>query len=575
MSEPGRKRALLRALGSLRIAVILGLAAAAAVAAATFVEARLGTPAARALVYETAWFEILLAAFALNLIASLVLRLPSRPAQLGGFLLHLSFLVILASAALTRHLGQEGFLAIRVGETADAMQSTRDHVHLGAGGDWDARPLRLWRAGPADERHRLRAGGEEYHLAVTGFWPHYAEALVPAASGRPALRFATAEDGGVAHRHLSAGESNVIDGVRLHFLDGAALPVAPEAAPYGILSVRVNGEAAALPVTPGVDAGAGLRGGWFVRIVEFHADYARRGENPEPGDMANPMLRVQVEAPDGRRGDRVLFAYFPDFTMEHAGGGDAVPEVELRYDYERRLDLALAAGGPLRARANFAVEVLDLDTGEPVRAVAAGDSFTVAPQLLLRGGDFALLPVAIMPAARLEPVLSEDPGDPPALRVRVADAAGRFAEAVVRYDESGPAGPGGTALRLGGRDLHLAYGPRRVPLPYRLRLDEFRLQTYPGSDNPAGYESRLQLVDPERGIAGRPVRVWMNHPFTHRGYKHFQASYDEDLRGTVLQVSHDPGRWPTYIGYALLTLGFALVLVRRLATPAATGERVS
>jgi len=376
----------------------------------------------------------------------------------------------------------------------------------------------------------------------------------------------------VAHHHLRAGESNVVDGVRLRFLDGAVLTGTLGAAPYGVLRVRAGGQSAELPVTPGVDAGAGLPGGWFVRIVEFHPDYARRGEDPEPRDMANPMLRVRIEAPDGRRGERVLFAYFPDFTMQHAGGGDEIPEMELRYDYERRLDLALAEDGPLRARANFAVEVLDLDSGEPVRAAAAGDSFTVAPRLLLRGGGFALLPVAVLPAARLEPVLSEDPDAPPALRVRVEDAAGRSAEAVVRYDESGPAGAGGAALRVGERDLRVAYGPRRVPLPYRLRLDEFHLHTYPGSDNPSGYESRLRLDDPERGIAGRSVRVWMNHPFTHRGYKHFQASYDEDLRGTVLQVSLDPGRWPTYIGYALLALGFVLVLARRLGASANGGE---
>jgi cytochrome c-type biogenesis protein CcsB len=56
----------------------------------------------------------------------------------------------------------------------------------------------------------------------------------------------------------------------------------------------------------------------------------------------------------------------------------------------------------------------------------------------------------------------------------------------------------------------------------------------------------------------------MNHPLTYRGFKHFQSSYDTDRLGTVLSVNNDPGKWPTYIGYFLMTLGFIITLSRGL-----------
>ena len=52
-----------------------------------------------------------------------------------------------------------------------------------------------------------------------------------------------------------------------------------------------------------------------------------------------------------------------------------------------------------------------------------------------------------------------------------------------------------------------------------------------------------------------PYEIYMNHILDHRNYRFFQSSYDPDEKGTVLSVNHDPGTWPTYIGYILLTLG--------------------
>ncbi len=52
----------------------------------------------------------------------------------------------------------------------------------------------------------------------------------------------------------------------------------------------------------------------------------------------------------------------------------------------------------------------------------------------------------------------------------------------------------------------------------------------------------------------------MNNVLDLKGYRFFQASYDEDELGTILSVNKDvAGRTITYGGYALLLAGFLLM----------------
>lgn len=153
-------------------------------------------------------------------------------------------------------------------------------------------------------------------------------------------------------------------------------------------------------------------------------------------------------------------------------------------------------------------------------------------------------------------------GEPAAVTLLVTDSAGHSATVVVNESMQDRSN-----VFLGDRQVSLGYGPVRQRLPFRLRLDDFVMVTYPGSDNPVDFESHVRLFDKEEGIEGRPARIYMNHPLTHRGFKHFQSSYDNDHRGTVLTVNYDPGKIPTYVGYGLITLGFILVFAKDLLWP--------
>jgi len=102
--------------------------------------------------------------------------------------------------------------------------------------------------------------------------------------------------------------------------------------------------------------------------------------------------------------------------------------------------------------------------------------------------------------------------------------------------------------------VSLSYGSKIIPIPFDIKLVDFELERYPGSNTPSSYASDVILIDKEQSV-NRPYRIFMNNILEHRGYRFFQSSYDIDEKGTILSVNHDPGTLPTYIGYFLLTLG--------------------
>jgi len=107
---------------------------------------------------------------------------------------------------------------------------------------------------------------------------------------------------------------------------------------------------------------------------------------------------------------------------------------------------------------------------------------------------------------------------------------------------------------IAGVHLDLAYGAKSIVVPFSVELTDFQLERYPGSMSPASYASEVVLVDKDAGLR-EPFRIYMNHVLDYKGYRFFQASYDQDELGTVLSVNHDPGTPITYVGYLMLGLG--------------------
>src|SRR5512137_799330 len=102
-------------------------------------------------------------------------------------------------------------------------------------------------------------------------------------------------------------------------------------------------------------------------------------------------------------------------------------------------------------------------------------------------------------------------------------------------------------------------------LPFSVRLQDFVLDTYPGTMRPAGFASLVEITDLDTGKTF-PAKIWMNNPLEHRGYTLFQSSYQQDRgrEATVLAVSKDPGQTIVFVGYVTVVLGMIIVLFTRI-----------
>jgi hypothetical protein len=104
-------------------------------------------------------------------------------------------------------------------------------------------------------------------------------------------------------------------------------------------------------------------------------------------------------------------------------------------------------------------------------------------------------------------------------------------------------------------------GKSSLFLPFLIKLEKFEIPTYEGSDMPSDYISHIFISDE---IGTRRGVVSMNNIFSHKRYRLYQSSFDEDGQGSWLSVNYDPYGIPvTYAGYVLLLVGFLWVLLRR------------
>jgi cytochrome c-type biogenesis protein CcsB len=113
---------------STKLMAVLFIVFAVAMAVGTFVENSYTTLTAREWIYNAWWFEVIMAFFVINFIGNIFRFKLLRKEKLTTLVFHLSFILILVGALITRYISFEGIMPIREGEVENTMLS-RD-VHL-------------------------------------------------------------------------------------------------------------------------------------------------------------------------------------------------------------------------------------------------------------------------------------------------------------------------------------------------------------------------------------------------------------------------------------------------------------
>ena len=129
----------------------------------------------------------------------------------------------------------------------------------------------------------------------------------------------------------------------------------------------------------------------------------------------------------------------------------------------------------------------------------------------------------------------------------------------------------------------LAYLNKTIPLDFELRLLDFKIENYQGTQKAKSYQSWVEIRDStpksvSQTDAGQQeasqqnpaqkIVISMNEPLKYKNWTFYQSSFLEpeepDLAYTsILSANRDPGRALKYIGSALIVLGIVLLFYRR------------
>ena len=195
---------------------------AIAIGYATFVENDYGTITAKILIYNSRWFEILLLILSINLIGSVFKYKLIARKKWSILLFHLSFLVILAGAAVTRYYGYEGTMHIRENQSSNFLVSEASYITLEArSGDQVVRTEKEVKFSPYTANRfseSVSINGQEITLDNQMFMPSASENIIVDPNGQPIVSLIAVSSGSSRlDFNLREGDAKNIGGVSMGF----------------------------------------------------------------------------------------------------------------------------------------------------------------------------------------------------------------------------------------------------------------------------------------------------------------------------------------------------------------------
>ena len=211
-------------LSSMKTMVALMLMFAITVGYATFVENDYGTMTAKADIYNARWFEILLGFLALNLFLNIIKFKMARKEKILVFTFHVSFLIILIGAGVTRYFGYEGVMHIREGESNNVIVSNEPYVtfnvHNGGKSYTFQEPLFLSKRLSNTFERTLEFEGKEVNVKLDGYMGDASFEAVSDPKGDAILNMMVTSGGAGEQVSLKKGDFFEADDVVLDFGSG-------------------------------------------------------------------------------------------------------------------------------------------------------------------------------------------------------------------------------------------------------------------------------------------------------------------------------------------------------------------
>ncbi|MDD4993125.1 MAG: cytochrome c biogenesis protein CcsA [Paludibacter sp.] len=204
--------------------VVLLAIFAASIGYATFAENANGTPYAKEIIYNAKWFELLLAFLIVNMLGSIIRFKMTNKHKVSVLLFHLSFIVILIGAGITRYFGSEGIMHLREGQTSNEITSEKSSLRIVAEQNGQKVEKNFDASFGDTESNEfsqtLEIGDKTITLESELYVPNTIETLEADEKGEPGFDvFVMNQSSSGQDIILTAGESNESNGTRFAFAD--------------------------------------------------------------------------------------------------------------------------------------------------------------------------------------------------------------------------------------------------------------------------------------------------------------------------------------------------------------------
>jgi len=190
---------------------VLLIAFAASMGYGTFIENDFGTPAARALIYDAWWFELILIGLGVNFGGNIFRYQLFRKEKWPLLIFHVAFVVILLGALITRYTGLEGLVRIREGKQSDILISQKHYLQATIETEGQIRyfekPLTVSFLTPPEFEENIGTQEQPLWIRSRHFVPDAEENIVPGDQQDVVLQVVTALVSGREDHFLPRGKS--------------------------------------------------------------------------------------------------------------------------------------------------------------------------------------------------------------------------------------------------------------------------------------------------------------------------------------------------------------------------------
>lgn len=210
---------------STRLMAVLFVVFAVALGLGTFIENFYSTETAKVWIYNALWFEVIMAFFVINFIGNIKRYRLYKKEKWSTLLLHVSFILILVGAFVTRYISYEGMMPIREGKTENTFLSEKTYLTTFIDGEINGEPRRrvveedvLLAPGASNEfEFNTDYNGQPVKLEIIDFIHGAEEGLVEDPEGENYLKIVEAGGGDRHDHYLREGEISNVHNILFSF----------------------------------------------------------------------------------------------------------------------------------------------------------------------------------------------------------------------------------------------------------------------------------------------------------------------------------------------------------------------